>query len=429
MALLPLGRTMPWLAAVVAGLVVLGSVLAVAEAAINRISLVHAKTLRRTGRRNAALLERIAGDPARYLNAIHLTVILAQAASMTLVTLLIEPHASGVWFTAILIGFTIMYFVLVEAMAKTFGVLHTDSVALALAPAVWVLGRSLALPARSLIGLANILLPGKGLVHGPFVSSQEIRSMADVGAEEGGIAGEEKELIHSVFQLGDALIRHVMLPRADMVAIAADLSLHEAVDTALQHGLSRLPVYSGDLDHIEGMLHMRDALKALNASREDAVSRLLRPMHFIADSQRAVAVLRLMQREKFRMAIVVDEYGSTTGLVTLEDLLEQLVGTIGDEDAPDDEDVEDLGEGRFRIDASLSIRELNELLDAELPHETWNTAGGLMFNLLGHIPEQQQSVEVGGFRFIAEQVQGRRVTLILIEPVSMPRAQVPPAEA
>lgn len=406
---------MPWLVALVAGLVVLGAVLAVAEAALSRTTVVRAEALRRDGRRNAVLLARMAAEPARYLNPVYLMVMLAQNVTVTLVAVLVAPRLDNVGLTMAAVAFTLAYFVVVGAMAKTFGVLHSDSAALALAPTVWVVSRILAIPARLLIGVANILLPGKGLAQGPFVSSLEIRSMADAGAEEGGIGGEEKDLIHSVFQLGNALIRHIMLPRADMVAVPSNATLHVAVETALHHGVSRLPVYTGDLDHVDGMLHMRDALKALNEGRDDGLQTLLRPMHFLADSQRAVAVLRLMQREKFHLAVVVDEYGSTCGLVTLEDLLEQLVGAIGDEDEPDEHDIEPLGDGRFRIEASVGIRELNDVLGTDLPHDTWNTAGGLMFNVLGRIPAQGQSVVVGGYRFVAEQVQGRRVTVILIE--------------
>ena len=409
---------MIWFPGLVVGLMVLAAVLAVAEASISRITVARAKTIRFDGHRNAALLEEIAADPARYLNAIYLTVMLAQNGSATLVALSIEPYVDGIGFTLLSVAFTLTYFVIVEAMAKTFGVLHSDDAALAVAPMVWVLGRILAIPARLLIGLANLLLPGKGLAQGPFVSAREIRSMADVSHEEGGIDREEKDLIHSVFQLGNAYLRHVMLPRTDVVAVPASASLHEAVELALQHSVSRLPVFTGDLDHIDGVLHMRDALKALHEQRDETVQSLLRPLHFLADSQRAVTVLRQMQRERFRMAIVVDEYGSTAGVVTLEDLLEELVGAIANEDDPFERDIDPLGDGRFRVDASVGIRELNERLGIDLPHDGWNTVGGLMFGLLGRIPTQGQSVAHGGYRFTAEQVQGRRVTVVLVAPVT-----------
>ena len=217
---------MNWFPGLVVGLMVLAAVLAVAEASISRITVARAKTIRFDGHRNAALLEEIAADPARYLNAIYLTVMLAQNGSATLVALSIEPYVDGIGFTLLSVAFTLTYFVIVEAMAKTFGVLHSDAAALAVAPMVWLLGRLLAIPARLLIGLANLLLPGKGLAQGPFVSAREIRSMADVSHEEGGIDREEKDLIHSVFQLGNAYLRHVMLPRTDVVAVPASASLH-----------------------------------------------------------------------------------------------------------------------------------------------------------------------------------------------------------
>src|SRR5439155_297055 len=238
--------------------------------------------LRQEGRRNGALLEEIERDHAPYLNSIYLAVMFVQNGSAILVALVTEHYFADVGITLVSVAFTLAYFVIVEAMSKTYGILHSDRAALSMAPIVWALGRALALPARLLIGLANVLLPGKGLKQGPFVSEQDIRSMAEVGHEEGSI-------------------------------------------------------------------------------------------------------LREMQREKFHMAIVIDEYGSNAGLVTLEDLLEELVGEIADEHDVEERDVEPVGDGRYRVDASLPIRELNELVGTDLPRDRWNTVGGLMFGLLGTI--------------------------------------------
>jgi len=178
------------------------------------------------------------------------------------------------------------------------------------------------------------------------------------------------------------------------------------------------------IDHVEGVLHMRDALKALHEGRGDApLPDVMRPAHFVPDSKKAADVLREMQRQKFHLAVVIDEYGSASGLVTLEDLLEELVGEIGEEHEREAREIEPLDDGGYRVDASLSVHELNEVLNTDLPRDRWNTVGGLLFGLLGAIPAEGQAVTLQGFRFAAEKVRGRRVTTILVprEPAPEPR--------
>ena len=226
---------------------------------------VRAAALKEGGRRNAALLEAIELDPAPYLNSIYLAVMLAQNGSAILVALLASWYFDDVGITLASVGFTLAYFIVVEAMSKTFGILHSDRAALALAPIVWVLGRILAWPTRVLIGIANVLLPGKGLKQGPFVSQQDIRSMAEVGHEEGVIEETEKEMIHSIFAFGDTLVREVMVPRPDVAAVEADRTVEGAMEVVLKNQFSRLPVYRGDLDHCVGILHEKDLLGALYA--------------------------------------------------------------------------------------------------------------------------------------------------------------------
>ena len=407
---------MSWMVACVAALVALGAVLAMAEACISRMTRVRAAALKEGGRRNAALLEAIELEPAPYLNSIYLAVTLAQNGSAILVARLADAYFDELGLTIVSVAFTLAYFIVVEAMAKTFGILHSDQAALALAPIVYVLGRILALPTRALIGIANVLLPGKGLKQGPFVSQQDIRSMAEVGHEEGVIEETEKEMIHSIFAFGDTLVREVMVPRPDVIAVEAEWTVDGAMDVVLKNQFSRLPVYRGDLDHLVGVLHEKDLLAALYAGhRETPIAELVRPAHFVPETSRAAALLRRMQREQFHMAIVVDEHGSTSGLVTLENLLEELVGNIADEhDVDEEKEIDRLADGTYRVDASVSIRELNDLLGTDFPRERWNTVGGLMFGVLGTIPTQGESVALDGWRFTAEKVQGRRVTTVLV---------------
>jgi CBS domain containing-hemolysin-like protein len=410
-----------WLWALVGVLVLLGSVLAVAEAALTRMSRVRALALQEEGRRNAGLLVRIESDPPRYLNSVYLAVMFAQNGSAILVAILAERTFGQAWIGLVSFAFTLLYFVVVEAMSKTFGVLHSDRAALAVAPVVWALGRVLAGPTRLLIGLANVLLPGKGLKQGPFVSEEEIRSMAEVGHEEGVIEESEKELIHSIFEFGDRVVREVMVPRPDIVAIEAVRPLRDVQALVLRHGFSRIPVYRGELDDIVGVVYAKDVLKALHQGKHDTpLAEIVRPAHFVPESKKVAELLKEMQREKFHIALVTDEYGSVSGLVTLEDLLEELVGEIADEYDRDEPTMEPVGDGVYRVSGKLSIEDVNELLDVDLPHEEWDTVGGLMLGLLGAIPTEGQEVRFGNLVFKAERVQGRRIAKVLITRLEEP---------
>lgn len=408
---------MVWLVVVIIVLVAFGALLAVAETATSRMTIVRAIALKEAGRRNGGLLEVIESDPPRYLNPIYLVALCAQNGTAILVAVAAEIYFGDLGITLVSVGFTLVYFIVVEAMAKTWGIQHSDSAALALAPLVWLLGRLLAAPTRLLIGIANVLLPGKGLAQGPFVSEEDIRSMTEVGHQEGSIAETERRMIHSVFEFSDTVAREIMVPRPDIVAVQIDDPLSVALEKIVGEGFSRLPVYRGDLDKVEGVLYAKDALEALHRGTSDVgVAQIMRPAHFVPQTNKATSLLREMQREKFHLAIVVDEYGSTAGLVTLENLLEQLVGDIADEHEHEEErELEALGDGRYRVDAALPIVELESLLGAALPHESWNTVGGLMFGLLGTIPTEGQQVELENLRFTAEKVQGRRVTTVLVE--------------
>jgi CBS domain containing-hemolysin-like protein len=406
---------MTWLVLIVVLLVVFGSVLAMAETSISRMSRVRAIALREEGRLNASILEEIEGNPARYLNSIYLAVMIVQNGSAILVAIISQLRFGNLGITLVSLAFTIGYFVVVEAMAKTYGILHSDGVALALSPLVWALGRVLALPTRLLIGLANVLLPGKGLKQGPFVSEEEIRSMAEVGHEEGAIEEQEKELIHSIFEFGDTIVREVMVPRPDIVGIDFRKPLRALQDLVLRHGYSRIPVYREDLDRTEGFIYAKDVLKALHQGKQNVpLLDLARPAHFVPESKRVAELLREMQEQKFHVGLVTDEYGSVSGLVTLEDLLEELVGEIADEYDREEPQMEPVDERTYRVNGRLSIDDVNELLDVELPQDEWDTVGGLVYGLLGAVPRQGDTVEFGDLTFTAERVLGRRISKVLI---------------
>jgi len=396
-------------------LVALGTILAAAESSLSRMTRIRALALETEGRHNAALLVRIERDPASYLNAVYLAVMLVQNGSAILVAVLAQRAFGNLGVTAVSAVFTLGYFVVVEAMAKTFGVLHTDRAALALAPIVVVLGHMLRLPTRGLIGLANVLLPGKGLAQGPFVTEEEIRIMAEVGHEQGAIDAQERELIHAAFTFGDTVVREVMVPRPDVVAIERSRPLREAVALVLQRGHSRLPVYRDQLDHVEGIVYVKDMLRHLTAGPADVpVAQVMRPPHFVPESKRVADLLKDMQRHKFHMAVITDEYGTVSGVVTLEDLLEELVGEIADEWDRAEPEFERCGDGVYRVAGSMPIRELSEAIGVALPSEGWDTVGGLMLGLLGVIPREGQEARCGRVVLRAEKVLRRRVLSVLV---------------
>lgn len=405
-------------------LVVLGSLLALAEASISRTTHARAIALKEGRRRNAALLERIELEPERYLNGLYLASVFSQNGSAMLVALVAQRYFGDLGITITSIGFTVAYFVVVEAMSKTYAILQSDPVALALAPFVWVIGRTLWLPTRALIGLANVLLPGKGLKSGPFVTRSEIRTMADVGLQEGSIAGHEREMIHSVFELGGRTVSEVMVPRPDVIAIDIANPLRTAADVMVTHGVSRLPVYSGDVDHTEGIVHVKDVLEMFYRGKDATpLGELLRPVRFVPESKRLVDLLREMQAEKFHMAMVTDEYGLVAGAVTLEDLLEEIVGQIRDEHDDEPVDILPVGERCWRVNAAVSISELNDALQADLPHDEWNTVGGLVYGVAGKMPAEGENVLYDGYRFTVEKLQGRRILNVLVEALPGPEAE------
>jgi CBS domain containing-hemolysin-like protein len=283
------------------------------------------------------------------------------------------------------------------------------------APILVFLTRLVGPLAKGLLRLANVIMPGKGLKQGPYITEQELRASAEVASEEGEIEDEEKELIHSIFEFGDTIVREVMVPRPDIVAMEDDKTLRDVQALVLEHGYSRVPVYQEDLDDVVGMIYAKDVLKALHQGKHDAPLReIVREPHYIPETKKVAELLREMQRDKFHIALVTDEYGSVSGLVTLEDLLEELVGEIADEYDREEPELVPVGDGLYRVSGKASIDDVNELLDVELPDEEWDTVAGLMLELFGRIPKSGDEVTFEGLTFTAEEVQGRRISKVLI---------------
>ncbi|MEY2567150.1 MAG: magnesium and cobalt exporter, family [Actinomycetota bacterium] len=400
-------------------LVSIAAFFALAETALTRLNKVKAKTLAEEGKRRGRLLVKLIDHPETFLNIVLLLLLTCHLAASSLLTILTERHFGAAGVIIGLIIEVVVIFVFAEAIPKTYAVQHPEKAALAAAPVVSLIVNlwPLRMLARALIVLANVILPGKGLREGPFVSEEELLAFADVAAEEEVIEREERTLIRQVIEFGDTVVREVMVPRTDMLAVEGHARISDAVELVINSGKSRIPVFDQGVDDIVGIVYARDLLKAeREGNAADDVRTLAREAHFVPETKRVAELMREMQREKFHIAVVVDEYGGTAGLVTLEDLIEELVGEIVDEYDVEDAKWERLANGDYRVDARMPLDEVNELLAADLPDGDWDTVAGLMYSELGHVPEQGESVEVDGRRLTAEKVDGRRIERVRISP-------------
>jgi putative hemolysin len=407
------------LVAAIVALFLISGVLALSETAFTRMSRVRALALAEEGRTGATRLARLLERPERTLNSLLLVVLVCQLVSANLIGVLLEQNLGALGFLIGIVVEIAVFFVFFEVVPKTFAIQHTDRAALLVAPILSFLTNfaPLRLLSRALIGLANVVLPGRGLKEGPFVTEEEIRQMADVAADEEAIERDERRLIHSIFEFGDMVVREAMTPRTDMVAIDADASIEDGITAAIEAGFSRLPAYEESTDNIVGLVFLKDLVALARASkRDEPVRTALREAVFVPEQKRVAELLREMQTKQFHMAIVIDEYGGTSGLVTLEDLLEEIVGDITDEYDIGEPTVEHLPDGALRVPGGTSIDDVSDELGVELPDTEWDTVGGLVFNLLGHVPEEGECVRFQGLEFRTERVKGRRIVSVYIRP-------------
>jgi CBS domain containing-hemolysin-like protein len=393
------------------------AVLALSETAFVRASRIRLLNLAEEGDKRAERVLRMLERPEQTMNTVLLVVLACQMVSATLLGTLLEPTfgAAGVAL-GILIEIVVV-FTFAEVAPKTFAVQHAERAVMAVSGLLSFLTRfpPLRVLTRGFIGLANVVLPGKGLRTGPFVTEEEILTMADVAAQEAAIETEERELIHSIFDFGDTVVREVMVPRPDMVAVDADATVDEAIRIAISAGKSRLPAFHETTDDIVGLVFLKDLVtRSGSGEGNEPIRHVRRDATFVPESKRIAELLREMQTEKFHMAIVLDEHGGTAGLVTMEDLLEEIVGEITDEYDLDEPGIERLPNGALRVPGRTPIDEVNELLGCDLPQEEWDTVGGLVFNALGHVPIEGECARVSGLEFCAERMQGRRIVSVRI---------------
>jgi CBS domain containing-hemolysin-like protein len=399
-------------------LLVIGALVAVAECAIGRIGRTKAHHLAQERPGSApALLVKIVEDPAPYFNGLLLITLLCRLTGTAIATGIAIRAVGTVPEVVAAAAMTLVVFVFAEVVPRTFALQHTESVAVTAARPVFVAGVVLRPLTRTFVLVANAvmgLIPGRALPKGPFVTDEELRETLG-GVEEEEIEEEERELIHSVFEFGDTVVREVMVPRIDMVAMPANSTVDEALDTIVGAGYSRIPIYEGDTDNITAVLYAKDLLKRMQElERGQPVSALGRAPLFVPEQKKVAELLRGMQQERIHMAIVVDEYGGTAGLVTIEDVIEEIVGEIVDEYDQEEPLVEPIDDRSLRVDAKMLIDEVNELLDVRLPHEEWDTVGGLVFGLTGRVPVAGEVVRFDSLEFRTERVTGRRIQKVVI---------------
>jgi len=406
---------------VIVTLLAVSGVLALAETSLTRTGRVKAKALLDDHRRGARPLVRLVEHPERFLNPILLLVLICQLVSATLVGVLASQWLGAIGVVVATVFEIVVIFVVFEAIPKNWAVHNPERAALFSAPLVAAVVRfpPVRLVSSLLIGLANLIIGrDKGDEASPNggVTESELRAMADVAHAEDVIEIEERAFIHSIIDFGDTVVREVMVPRPDMVTLEDDATVTGALETALAAGYSRLPVYRHNVDDVIGIAYTKDLMRIERAGRgKEQVGAHARAAHFVPETKRVASLLREMQDRKFHQSIVVDEYGGTAGLVTLEDLIEELVGEIVDEFDVEEPTVEWRADGSVVVAGRMPLSEADELLDAELPEGAWDTVGGLMLDLAGRVPHEGEAVEVDGFRLVAERVQGRRIGRVRIE--------------
>jgi CBS domain containing-hemolysin-like protein len=421
-------------------LVPLAGLFAAADAALNTVSRARVDALVRAGRPGARALAAVAADRPRHVNLLLLLRLAAETAATVLLAIALiqifdRDWAGGLTAAAIMV---VVSYVLIGVGPRTLGRQHPYRLGMLVAAPVRALATLLGPLAKLLILVGNAITPGQGFRQGPFSSEVELRELVDMASTSGVVDEDERQMIHSVFELGDTMVREVMVPRPDVVWTERDSPTDKVLRLALKSGYSRIPVLGEGIDDIIGVAYLKDLVRA-QAERPDApLVEVMRPAVLVPDSKRVDELLKEMQAARNHMAIVVDEYGGTAGVVTIEDILEEIVGEITDEyDVAEVPDVEELEGRRLRLSARLPVEDLVELfagtdgriggeddLAEVLAAADVDTVGGLLAHQLGRVPLPGAEAEVAGLRLLAEggkDARGRvRINTVLVEPIERP---------
>ncbi|OBH96585.1 hemolysin family protein [Mycobacterium sp. E2733] len=417
-----------WLLGAMA-LIAIGGLFAAIDAAISTVSLARVQELVREERPGAVSLAEVMAERPRYINLVVLLRITCEITATVLLVLFLYDNFGLNW---ALFGaaatMVVMSFVVIGVGPRTLGRQHAYSISLTTAVPLRLISWLLMPLSRLLVVLGNALTPGRGLRNGPFASEIELREVVDLAQQRGVVAADERRMIESVFELGDTPAREVMVPRTEMIWIESDKLASQALNLAVRSGHSRIPVIGENVDDIVGVVYLKDLVQQSflsgDGGRGITVAQVMRPAVFVPDSKPLDTLLREMQRDRNHMALLVDEYGAIAGLVSIEDVLEEIVGEIADEyDQAETAPVEDLGDRRFRVSARLPIEDLGELYDVDFDDDLdVDTVGGLLALELGRVPLPGAEVVSHGLRLQAEggtDHRGRvRIGTVLLSPAA-----------
>lgn len=402
-------------------LVVLGGLLAAADSALSVLSRTDIVDLASNSRSKKSLLA-IANDPGAHINAINFTRVVSETTAAVLVSLSFA-YTFGEWWWALLFSALIMTatsFVLVGSSPRSVGRARSRGILMFTAPLIRGIRLSLGPIANALVAIGNRVTPGRPKTA-TFSSEEQLLSMVDEATELEVLEEDDRELIHSIFEFNDTVAREIMIPRTDMITVESDATVGSAMALFLSSGVSRMPVLGETIDDVLGILYLRDLARLayeqpLGAESMRAVD-VARPVMFVPESQKADSLLRRMQLESNHLAMVVDEYGGIAGLVTLEDIIEELVGDISDEYDNDVPEVEDLGNGQYRVSARLAVDELGDLFGIELDDDEVDSVGGLLTKTFGRLPVVGSTASISGLVMRAERTEGRRrrLSTVLVE--------------
>ncbi len=421
-----------WLLTAAATLVVLAGVFSAADAAVASSSRARAEELASEGRAGARRLATLLEDPARHLNTALFLRLLCEISATVLVAQLVQDAWDAAFWPAAITSIVVMLvvsFVVIGVAPRTLGRQHSERVALWSAAPLSAITTILGPVPRVLILVGNAITPGRGFREGPFSTETELRELVDLAEASAVIESGERRMIHSVFELGDTSAREVMVPRNDVVYIERHKNLRQTMSLFLRSGFSRVPVIGDNLDDVLGFAYLKDLVRrdfeAPDVEFTQRVEEVMRPASFVPDSKPVDALLSEMQAKRQHIAVVVDEYGGTAGLVTIEDVLEEIVGEITDEYDEEEVEVEQLEDGSARVSPRYPVDDLDELFGFDVEEEDVDSVGGLMAKHLGLVPIPGSSVEAHGLRFTAEDAAGRRnkigtVLISRIDPAPQP---------
>lgn len=413
------------------GLMVLNGFLAMARSALINVRKARLRQLVEEGVGSARSAERLAEDAHRLLATTQLGMMLTSFFGGAVVAVVSAPPLADLltpWlgkasypisFVVVVFAAALVMLILAELVPETIAVQHSERLALLLARPLTVIAFIATPIVRTMVWISNgisRLLGAEASGQLLLVTEEEIRTLIDAGEEEGIIEEDEAEMIYSIFELGDTLAREVMVPRIDVVAVDVQTSMLEALDVIMEAGHSRIPVYMETIDNVLGLLYAKDLLPYLRDGRTDVpLDHILREAYFIPETKRASDLLTELQQRRVHIAIVVDEYGGMAGLVTIEDLLEEIVGEIQDEYDTEEPFVEFVDDNEYVFDARLDLDDLNRLMDVELPTEDSDTLGGFIYSELGRVPAVGSQVTYGDLVFRVESVSGRRIKKVRVQ--------------